>query len=343
MRLSPDQALRELPAILENLLECAVAVQPVPAGPAFDAIVTAGGHIFSVAIKNSGALGQVAEALEQLKKHGARFQRPLLVVPYMSSAGRDYCHDRGVSWVDLSGNARVKIPGLLVKATGFGNRFVSRLPQPSVFAPKGSRIVRQLLMDPERSYEQRDLVKITRLRQGWVSRLVRSLREAGYLQPDTRLVRIARPGELLHDWHEVYDFEKHSLLRGHISARSGPSLLGEISTRLRQSGIEHSATGLAGAWLLTHYADFRLVTLYVKRQPTMNELSEIRFRQTDKGANVWLVAPNDEGVFMGGREVDGAPCVHPVQNYLDLKGHPERAKDAAEELRTQLLAWSQHE
>ena len=28
-------------------------------------------------------------------------------------------------------------------------------------------------------------------------------------------------------------------------------------------------------------------------------------------------------------------CVHPVQVYLDLKDHPERASEAADKLRTQ--------
>jgi hypothetical protein len=31
-----------------------------------------------------------------------------------------------------------------------------------------------------------------------------------------------------------------------------------------------------------------------------------------------------------------------VQTYLDLKGQPERAKDAAIELRRKLINWGQH-
>jgi hypothetical protein len=84
------------------------------------------------------------------------------------------------------------------------------------------------------------------------------------------------------------------------------------------------------------------VTLYVNRHPTKKQLAEIRFRQTDRGPNVWLVSPNDEGVFAGSRHIDTVPCVHPVQNYLDLKAHAERSDDAAEELRAQLLPWSVH-
>lgn len=342
MQFSEEQVLDELPGMLGDILECEVAVQPAAADLHFDAIVTAGSHSFSLAIKTSGTLGEVAKALEELKKLGARFRHPMLVVPYMSSAGRDYCRERGVSWADLSGNARIKAPGLLAKATGFRNRFARRRSEESVFAPKSSRVVRQLLIDPERTYRQKELVQITGLRQGLVSRLVRLLRERGYVQPGTRVVRVTRPRELLHDWHQVYQFDKHSILRGHISSRSGDSLLEHLSAHFRQSGIEHAATGLAGAWLLTHYAEFRLVTLYVKRQPTKRELSDIRFRQTDRGPNTWFVSPNDEGVFAASREVNAVPCVHPVQNYLDLKGHPERANAAAAELRTQLLSWSEN-
>ncbi len=54
---------------------------------------------------------------------------------------------------------------------------------------------------------------------------------------------------------------------------------------------------------------------------------------------MWLVVPNDEGVFQGTAEVESIRCVYPVQAYLDLLGHPERAKEAAERLRQELLKW----
>jgi hypothetical protein len=51
------------------------------------------------------------------------------------------------------------------------------------------------------------------------------------------------------------------------------------------------------------------------------------------------VAPNDAGVFQGTGDRDGVRCVHPVQIYLDLKEHPERASDAAERVRAEFLTW----
>ncbi len=69
-------------------------------------------------------------------------------------------------------------------------------------------------------------------------------------------------------------------------------------------------------------------------------LDGLGFREDERGANVWLVVPNDAGVFQGASDHDGVRCVHPVQAYLDLKQHPERANEAAEQLRAELIRWS---
>lgn len=57
----------------------------------------------------------------------------------------------------------------------------------------------------------------------------------------------------------------------------------------------------------------------------------------------WLVVPKDAGVFHGSRDLDGLRCVHPVQAYLDLQGHPERSEEASESVREALLNWGRKE
>jgi len=68
----------------------------------------------------------------------------------------------------------------------------------------------------------------------------------------------------------------------------------------------------------------------------------VGLREEPQGENVWLVVPNDVGVFQGAADHQGVRCVHPVQVYLDLKGHPERAVEAAEQLRRQVLNKESH-
>ena len=69
-------------------------------------------------------------------------------------------------------------------------------------------------------------------------------------------------------------------------------------------------------------------------------LEKLGFRNEPRGADLWLVLPNDEGVFHGSASKGGVRCVHPVQAYLDLKAHPERAGEAAQRLRGDMLTWS---
>ena len=71
-------------------------------------------------------------------------------------------------------------------------------------------------------------------------------------------------------------------------------------------------------------------------------LDRIGFSPDPRGANLWLIVPQDEGVFDGAAQVDGLECAHPVQIYLDLLAHPERAPEAAQELRHQ-FGWHEHE
>ena len=109
-----------------------------------------------------------------------------------------------------------------------------------------------------------------------------------------------------------------------------------------RQGVEHAATGLAAAWALTRFAAFRTATLYLPTDPSPALLEQLGCREDPRGANLWLAVPNDTGVFQGAVEKDGIRCVHPVQVYVDLKDHPERATEAAEHLRTELLNWRHH-
>jgi hypothetical protein len=104
-------------------------------------------------------------------------------------------------------------------------------------------------------------------------------------------------------------------------------------------GIDYAATGLAAAWSLTHFASFRLVTVYLPPSSLPGLCDRLGFRDEPRGSNLWLVAPDDAGVFEGAADRDGIRCAHPLQVYVDLKGHPERAPEAAERLREEYLRW----
>jgi hypothetical protein len=338
-------ALRRVAAMLGEYLGEPLELRPAPpaGGRHPDALLEGGGHRFIVEWKGSAGAAVVAHAAETVRQAAAALRPsavPLVAVPYMGAVGRERCARAGVGWLDLSGNAAIRTPGLHIQVDGKANRFRAVGRPSSVFAPKASRIARWLLMDPHRFRLQQELARLSEMDEGYTSRIVARLEREGHLERDERrAVRSRDPDLLLDAWGESYRFDRHHVQGGHIAARSGEDHLRALSLKLGEREIEHAATGLAAAWLGTRFAAFRLVTVYVREPLEPGILEQLQFRDEPRGANTWLVAPKDAGIFHGAAERDGVPCVHPVQAYLDLASQPERASEARDELRTKLLTW----
>jgi hypothetical protein len=259
----------------------------------------------------------------------------------MGEVGKELCRKAGMAWLDLSGNAQITTPRLRIMIDGRPNRYAQRGRPSDPFAPKASRITRMLLLHPGVAWSQSELVRKTEVDKGFVSRMVQRLEQAGFVTRDEHgLVRPAEPGELLAAWRAAYDFSRHDISRFVVAARSGQDVLDRASRALRNAEIRHATTGLAAAWAYEPFAAYRTATIYAERRPGEAPLKEMGAREAPSGANLWLVVPNDEGVFAEAREVDGIPCVSPLQTYLDLKDQPERAEEAAEALRRVHLPWA---
>ena len=307
-----------------------------------DAEIVAGGLRFLVEWKSNGTAAAVTMAIRtvrQFLENSSEQFISLVAAPYMGPIGRRLCEEAQVNWLDLSGNAHLVAPGLRVIVEGRENQYKRPGRPRNLFAPKSSRIARYLLQHPDKPVSQSELASSTGMDAGFTSRIVRELtRERLVTRTSDRRLRLADYNALLDGWREAYAFSGHEILRGHIAARSGEELLARLSDGMNRSTQPYAVTGLAAAWLLTRFASFRLVTAFVADRPAPQWLDEIGFRDETRGENVWLVVPNDEGVFHGATQRDGVRCVHPVQAYLDLQEHPERSAEAAAELRKRLLS-----
>lgn len=311
-----------------------------------DRIVSVGRHTFAIEWKRSGALGQVAMAANQLNRAVQESNSsliPLLAVPYMGVKGKSYCEQVGVSWLDLSGNSSITAEGLYVRERGHRSRYRRRGPLESPFGPKGSRIARWMLAHPGEVFRQRELASAVGLNEGYTSRVIGKLIENQLVSRERKGIRLYEPDLLLSSWEEAYHFNRHTLIPGHIPAQSGIELARSVAHTLNESRTEYAMTGLAAAWFQTGHAAFRLLTLYLREAPSADFMSRLAFRAEPRGANTWIVVPNDEGVFQANETLKEVRCVHPVQAYLDLQEHPERAKEAAEELYSRLLTWGRRD
>lgn len=336
--------LDRLPGLLEQVSGLRLENVDLQPASGADALICLGGRTLVIEVKanaRAGVLSQAAREIAALaRQHGAEAV-PLLAVPYMGDVGRRICQETGVGYVDLSGNADIKAPPLIIRVQGRPNRFTQRGRPSSVFAPKSARIARLLLLDPSRWWRQQQLAKEGDLGPGYVSRICTRLEADGLIERnDNRALRPRDPALLLHAWQAEYSIEKHEIQRGHVSARSGEDLTRRVIDALEAHHVRHALTGLAAAWLLAPQAGYRLVSVYINKHLSESVLDSLHWHEGDKGANLWLVRPNDEGVFHGASDVTGVPCVSAVQAYLDLQGMPERSDEAAAHLREELLPWA---
>ncbi len=306
-----------------------------------DMVISWGDKIMIIEFKASGQADSVAMATRRARDFANAVSNaaiPMVVVPYMGEVGQRLCEEAGVNWLDLSGNARIVAPGLRVRIEGEPNRFKRTGRPRSLFAPKSARIARWLLMKRDHPFTQRELARVSGVDEGFTSRIVRGLEEQRLVvRGADGAVRVANYDTLLDAMREAYDFSKHHIIRGHVAARSSGEVLQRLAESMYRGKIKYAATGLAGAWLWSGFAGFRLVVLFVSELPDTKACGQMGFQEMERGENVWLVQPNDAGVFDGSETREGISCAHPVQVYLDLKDHPERSAEAADELRKKLL------
>ena len=344
------QARGILADLTEHLHHEVELEQPQAESSTPDALLRAGGAIFVLECRVATSTAALYQAIRTVKAHGSRTRAlgfaaevvPVLAVPFMGPTGRALCDEESCSWLDLSGNANIRAPGLLVRIEGNPNLFKRRGRPASAFSPMASRITRVLLTYPTVDSSQRQLAQRTGIDEGYISRIVRNLVDQGLVGKYGNLIRVPDPDLLLRAWLDDYDFAKHRCIAGHIPARDGDELVRRLAGALAHQPHQpaYAATGLAAAWCMGRYAAFRTASIYVHSEDALDDLRDLSFRPTDRGANVWMLVPADAGVFQGVVTTkDGVHCVAPVQVYLDLHAHSERARDVALEFRRHHLNW----
>jgi hypothetical protein len=335
-----EESRRLLPELLSELFATSiddVTVDAPNVDRAFDLIAQVGQRSFALEVKSSGRPGLIDAAERQIARRDSQGALTALVVPYMTPAGARAAADRQLNWLDLSGNASIRGRSLYVRVEGRPNKFVTPGPTGSPFAPRGSRIAHRMLLDPKRWWRQVELSDELKLDNGYVSRVVHRLEDERLIERQGKQLRPRDPDLLLDAWADDYRLDRHKQVFGHATG-SGIELARGLSVRLQDHEIDHAFTGLVSAWASNGHARFRLNTIYVSGSPRA-AAEAMGVRLNERGANVQILSPNDSGVFIGRREQQMLPCVSPIQTYLDLLQLPERAEDAAEQLRADRLLW----
>lgn len=254
---------------------------------------------------------------------------PVLVAPFLSSRTRERLEERGVGYIDLTGNVRVVAdrPALFVYTRG-AERDPRREERPArtLKGAKAGRIVRALC-DFAPPVGVRELAERARTDPGYVSRVFTLLEREDLIRREGRgpVTDVDWRG-LIRRWTEDYSLFGSNRTGSYLEPRGLNSLL----HKLRDSDFRYAVTGSLGSANVAPVAPARLAVLFV--DDIEDAAERLGLSPTEAGANVILAEPFDPVVYEQDREQEGITYVALSQNAADLLTSPGRGPNEAEEL-----------
>jgi hypothetical protein len=280
----------------------------------------------------AGLFGSVGRTLRALSPN-----IPILVVaPWLSPRTRDLLAAEGINYLDLTGNALVRLenPAIFIQSQG-ADRDPSPTPRGKarVRGPKAARLIRTLV-DVRPPYGVRDLAEATGLTPGYVSRLLDALDHDALLERAKRgQVESVDIAALLRRWAENYELFNSNDAQPYLAARGAEDALGRISDL---PTVRTAVTGSFAAVRVSPIAAPALLTLYCDDGNALaNALDLI---PADQGANVVLLRPFDPIVWARTDEDYGVRYVAPSQAAVDCLTGNGRMPSEGEALVQWLLA-----
>jgi hypothetical protein len=274
--------------------------------------------------------------LALLKSHagGDEGLVPLMVARYFSQDRRKQCQKQNICFLDLSGNVFLEYDGLYIERIGFPNRFPEKRKGRSPFSDKASLILRAALSDVKKVWGVRELAHSIGLDPGFISRMAQELEKRNYVSRIDSKIRLRDPKSLLEDWVREYDYKRNQEVRYFCLAKGPEEIIDKFIAARVPDDIPYALGLHAGANLVTPYAVYNEVHIYVQNKDSINRLVEgLKLREAREGANlVFLLPYYKHSAFYGKQRIREAWVVSDLQLYLDLYNYPIRGLEQAEHL-----------
>jgi hypothetical protein len=264
---------------------------------------------------------------------------PTLVAPFFSPESQALCREAGVAYLDLAGNAGLDTAHCHIELGGRQNTLPRKHEVRSPFSGRAERVVRRLMLEPERTWSMRALAQAASVSLGLASMTTTALAEMEVVRKGRSGVELLDPSALLDAWAEVYDLRSNAF----VAYRSW-----QDARQFEQELIRHREA-LDGRYALTLWsaAHYLLggdeapaqVALYWRGDLAL--LARALILSPDVGRTyVFCFQPYDESLLWARRETpEGLGVVSPLQLYLDLNSGDEREVALAQRVRGRLLPW----
>ena len=302
-------------------------------------------HLLVCEYKSNGQPRYARSALLELRNYveqRAPRATPIFMAPYISSAVRQLCEEKGVGYLDLEGNARIAFGGVFIERVVADKPAAEQRELKSLFRPKSAQVLRAMLREPGHAWRVTALSEISGVSLGHVSNVRTGLIDREWARASDDGLVLSEPDALLDSWRDSYTAPPGERLRFYTPLHGSAledAARGALGTK-GDPGRAAFASFSAAQWLApygrtgTHY-------FFADEDGLRKLQAALKLAPASKGENVVITVPKDAELLADTIEpAPGAVCTSPVQTYLDLSIAGERGAEAADHLRREKLSWS---
>jgi hypothetical protein len=299
-------------------------------------------HTLVVEVSSLGQPRQIRAAVTRLAEIRKEFPGayPVAAAVYIGPQSARILKSHNLGYVDLSGNCYLAFENVLIEKEGKRNLRPSTRPLRSLFAPRATRVVRVLLVEPGRAWRLEELARAAEVSLGHAHNVVKRLEELAWVERDEdQRIRLGKPADLLESWCESYTYRVHELASYVAPERVTRKFMAEIARVAAAEGRRYAFTLNAGVSLVAPHVRVPAVHCYLEGDPTpVAQALGLRPAAEADGA-LHFLTPDDPGVFYGALEKGGLKVVCLPQLYADLLHYERRGRDQAEHLRREAMGY----
>lgn len=260
----------------------------------------------------------------------------LLVAPYIGPRVRELLTEENVSYVDLTGNARLSIddPGVFIQTDGASRDPRSVKPRSGIRGAQAGAVVR-VLTDAAPPYTGADIARAANVNEGYLSRILDTLTDEGLIDRESfgPVTSVDWPAILRRRAQALDLFKPNGTFR--YVARQGT---GALLERLRNRPSSAQPPTVTGSFAAVRLAPFAAPALLVVYTMSPRELAtELELLPAEAGADTVLIRPDNNNAFARSTPEGGIGWAAPSQVAIDCLAGSGRMPPEGEAL----IGWMQ--
>jgi hypothetical protein len=267
----------------------------------------------------------------------------MIVAPYIGAKQAKILAERGISWIDLSGNMSIRVSNqVYIERTGKRNRFPDTSSIKKIFQGTSALVSRALLLKPEGFTSLEKIVDFINQRNAnitlsTVSKVLKKLDEELLINRSKSFITVADPEKLLEKLAEGYKNSTERKRRN--SYRFVIEGIKQLSDGITADCKDYLACGFYAAQIKGLAATDEK-TIFVKDIEQFRRKAESKLVSIVPDAefgNVIITETDDPGVWFNADYQVIDSVVDDIELYLEMTVDTPRGPKIAEQLKRRIL------